>query len=137
MVELVMVLVIVGILGAVVAPKFFDSNAFQARGFADQVQASLRYAQKVAIAQHRFVCVTIAANSLSLAAGTTAACGTPLTSPSSSGNYVFNAPAGVAVTAASFNFNALGRPSAGVTVTVSGDVARNIIVEPETGYVHQ
>ena len=36
LVELVMTLVIVGILSAVVAPRFFDSNVFQSRGFADQ-----------------------------------------------------------------------------------------------------
>lgn len=138
LVELVMVMIIVGILAVFAAPRFFDADIFRSRGFADQVQASLRYAQKIAIAQRRFVCVTIAGNSLSLATGTVATCGTPLASPSSGGNYVIDAPANVTVTEASFHFKALGSPSAGVTVSVTGgDMTRNIIVEAETGYVHQ
>ena len=137
LVELVMTMVIVGIIGAFVAPRFFDVNVFQSRGFADQVQASVRYAQKIAIAQHRFVCVTIAGNSLALTTGVTAACGTPLASTTGDGNYVINAPGGITVSDASFNFNALGSSSAGVTIGVSGDVTRNIVVEAETGYVYQ
>lgn len=137
LVELIMVMIIVGILAVFAAPRFFDADIFRSRGFADQVQASLRYAQKIAIAQRRFVCVTIAGNSLSLATGTVATCGTPLASPSG-GNYVIDAPASVTVTGASFHFKALGSPSAGVTVSVTGgDMTRNIIVEAETGYVHQ
>ena len=138
LVELVMVMIIVGILAVFAAPRFFDADIFKSRGFADQVQASLRYAQKIAIAQRRFVCVTIAGNSISLATGTAATCGTPLASPSGGGNYVIDAPAGVTVTDASFHFKALGSPSAGVTVSVTGgDMTHNIIVEAETGYVHQ
>jgi MSHA pilin protein MshC len=57
LVELIMTMVIVGILAAVVAPRFFDNNVFQSRGFADELQASLRYAQKVAVAQRRVVCM--------------------------------------------------------------------------------
>lgn len=142
-IELIMVIVIAGILAIAVAPRFFDNSMFQSRGFADQVQASLRYAQKIAIAQRRFVCVNIASNSLSLAIGTAATCGTPLTSLSGGGNYVFNAPAGVTVTSAAFDFNALGRPvdasgtplGAQTTITISG-ATNSIIVEAETGYVH-
>lgn len=137
LVELIMTMIIVGILAVFAAPRFFETSVFQSRGFADQVQASLRYAQKIAIAQHRFACVTIAGNSLSLATGTTAACGTPLTSLSGGGDYVVDAPSGITVADASFNFNALGSPSAGVTVGVTGDITRNITVEAETGYVHQ
>jgi len=137
LVELIMTMVIVGILAVFAAPRFFGADIFKSRGFADQVQASLRYAQKIAIAQHRFVCVTIAGNSLSLATGATAACGTPLTSLSGGGDYVVDAPSGITVADVSFNFNALGSPSAGVTVGVTGDITRNIIVEAETGYVHQ
>lgn len=137
LVELAMTMVIVGIIGAFVAPRFFDVNVFQSRGFADQVQASVRYAQKIAIAQHRIVCVTIAGNSLALTTGITAACGTPLASPTGDGSYVINAPGGITVSDASFNFNPLGSSSAGVAISVSGDVSRNIFVEAETGYVHQ
>jgi len=50
---------------------------------------------------------------------------------------VVDAPSGITVADASFNFNALGSPSAGVTMGVTGDITRNITVEAETGYVHQ
>ena len=73
-VELIMVMIIVGILAAVAASRFFDNTSFQSRGFADQVQATLRFAQKEAIAQHRFVCVAFTTNSITLTINTTATC---------------------------------------------------------------
>jgi len=137
MVELVMAIVIAGIIAAVAIPRFFDSSIFQSRGFADQAQATLRYAQKVAIAQRRFVCATFTANSITLTVGTTAACGTALPSPSGEASYVINAPAGIAFTPvpADFSFDALGSPSASQSITVAG-AADPIVVEAETGYVH-
>ncbi len=66
LIELIMVMVIVGILAVFVAPRFFDANVFKSRGFADQVQATLRYAQKEAIAQHRNVCVAMTASAVTL-----------------------------------------------------------------------
>ena len=93
LIELVMVLIILGILSAVVIAKFTDKAGFQSRGFADQVQTSLRYAQKIAIAQRRYVCVAFTATSVSLSIGTTNACGTPLQSLTGSGNYVVTSPA--------------------------------------------
>ena len=59
LVELVSVIVILGILSAVAAPRFISSDAFRSRGFYDQATATVRYAQKIAIAQRRpvFVCV--------------------------------------------------------------------------------
>ncbi len=139
MVELVMVLVIVGILAAVIAPRFTDTNVFQARGFADQVQASLRYAQKIAIAQRRFVCVAFTSTSVSLTMGVTAACGTTLSSLSDGGAYVINAPAGTTFTTVptAFNFNALGAPSLANNQVINiTNVTHSITIEAGTGYVH-
>lgn len=137
LVELIMTMVIIGILAAVVAPRFFDNNVFQSRGFADQVQASLRYAQKIAIAQHRFVCAVFTGNSITLSTGATPACGTPLVSPSGDSSYVVNAPSGVAFATVPTNvsFDALGRPNAAQTLAVTG-AANSITIEAETGYVH-
>lgn len=137
LVELVMTMVIVGIIAAVALPRFFDSSVFQSRGFADQVQATLRYAQKAAIAQRRFVCVAFTANSITLATGTTAACGAPLASPTGDASYVINAPAGITFTVApvNFGFDALGRPSLAQTINIAG-ATNPIVVEAETGYVH-
>jgi len=137
LVELVMTMVIIGLLAAVAAPRFFDNNVFQSRGFADQVQATLRYAQKIAIAQHGFACLAFTNNSITLTIGATAACGTPLVSPTGQPNYVITAPAGITFAAvpANFNFNALGTPSAAQTINITGAI-NGITIEAETGYVH-
>ena len=151
LVELIMVMVIIGILAAVAAPRFFNANVFQSRGFADQVQATLRYAQKEAIAQHRNVCVTMSASTISLtianASGAASACGPNLAFPA--GGNSINAPS-AAITStlspaapATFIFDALGKPwdvsvttpSAQKTITISS-ATNNIVVEAETGYVH-
>jgi MSHA pilin protein MshC len=136
LVELVMTLVIIGILAAVAVPRFFDANVFKSRGFADQVQATLRYAQKEAIAQHRNVCAsyTTSPNRLALTITVTTFCDTALNLPAGSVNYV-DAPSGVtfSMTPISVNFDALGRPNAAASATVG---TTTIAVEAETGYVH-
>lgn len=124
-----MTIVILGIISAVAVPRFFDNSVFQSRGFADQVKATVRYAQKSAIAQHRFVCVVIAASTVTLTQGTTSACGGAL-----AGYSPVTAPSGVTVSSATFNFDALGRASAAQSIAVSGNAS--LIVESETGYVH-
>ena len=136
LVELITVMVIVGILAVVAAPRFFDRNTFDSRGFYDQTISTLRYAQKAAVAQHRFVCVAFSANSITLTYGATAACGSDLTSPAGQTPYIITAPSGVTLSGGtSFNFNALGKASAAQSITVSG-YATPITVEAETGYVH-
>lgn len=139
LIELIMTMVIVGILAVFVAPRLFDANTFKSRGFADQVQASLRYAQKAAIAQNRIVCAAFTNNSVILSIGATVACGTPLQSPTGDASYVINAPSGIVFSAvpAAFSFDTLGKPSfaATQTLTVSG-YATPITVEAGTGYVH-
>ncbi len=124
LVELIMTMVILGIIAAVAAPRFFDSNVFQERGAADQVKAALRYGQKVAIAQHRNVIVNIAAAASSNCSATLAA-----------GNVSCVISNSVAVTPAlpSVTFDSLGRPNAAASVTVG---TTTITVEAETGYVH-
>lgn len=146
MVELIMIIVIAGILATFAAPRFFDRNVFDSRGFYDQVIASLRYAQKAAIAQHRFVCVAFTANSVTLTTGATAACGTnligpvgPVSPPPCAQNTysVCNNNASFTATPPAFNFDALGRPNAPPPpFTVSGYTTNSITVEAETGYVH-
>lgn len=143
MVELVMVIVIIGIMGAVAAPRFFGTSVFQSRGYADQLKATLRYAQKTAVAQNRFICVTFASASVTLSldatapgsAHATATCpGSSMTSPSGQMPYVVSAPGGVTLSGAtSFYFDTLGRPSATQSILVS---STPVTVEAETGYVH-
>ena len=57
MVELITVMVVIGILGAIGFARFADNTVFENRAYADQVKALIRYAQKLAIAQNRPVFV--------------------------------------------------------------------------------
>jgi len=138
LVELIMTMIIIGIIAAVAIPRFFDANVFKSRGFADQVQASLRYAQKAAIAQHRFVCAAFTSNSITLTINALASCpGGNLASPSGGATYSITAPSNIAffTTPTGFYFDALGKPSTNQTITIAG-ATNSIVVEAETGYVH-
>ncbi len=143
-IELVTVIAIMGLLAAVVGPRFIGRDAFASRGFYDEAQSVVRYAQKTAIAWRRpvYVCVTATAvkagslnnscaSSLLVHPATGAALTTTAPPPS-----VTLSPTG------NFSFDGAGRPSpnAQVTITIAstiaGDPARQIVVEAETGYVH-
>lgn len=138
-IELITIMVIAGILAATVIPRFFDRNTFDSRGFYDQVISTLRYAQKAAIAQHRFVCVSFPANnSITLKYGTTNACvdGT-LTSPSGTPYPLTNNQASLTAIPPAFSFDALGKPSFAAQTSIAvNDYATPILIEAETGYVH-
>ncbi len=159
MVEMITVIVILGILAAVAAPRFFDRNVFDSRGYYDQVISTLRHAQKTAIAQRRFVCVSFSAvgvtpGNVTLSLGANNSCGTPLVSPSGITPYIIssnNASFSVIPALGAISFDCLGRPrSAGSTATCSDTTGilpgstivtitsytPSIIVERETGYVH-
>lgn len=49
-VELIMVIVIIGILAAVVGPRFFTKSNFDERFYFEEILSSVRYAQKLAVA---------------------------------------------------------------------------------------
>lgn len=143
MVELITVIVIIGIMGAVVMPRFFDRNTFDSRAYYDQVISTLRYAQKTAIAQHITVCVVDTATQIGLFA---ADCTTPLnvlapqrcfTDGIEYQNRVCAPTPDVSITSAhgTLSFTALGSTPAQRIYTVSG-FATPITVERETGYVH-
>ena len=138
LVELITTIVIIGILAVVAMPRMFDRNTFDSRGFYDQAISTLRYAQKTAVAQHRFVCVAFTTNRvITLTYGANAACGSDLTSPAGQTPYTLTSPtAGVTLSGGvDFNFDALGRASTLQDITVSG-YPTHILVEAETGYVH-
>jgi MSHA pilin protein MshC len=156
MVELIVVMVLIGILGAIGAARFFNRSGFDAAAFAEQSAAMLRYAQKLAIAQNRPVYVQASTQGLQFCYKNAAlgACASEdlVAAPSGSNSGGTAVPAGVSMTlssaaAVSFYFNGLGRPYAGadtgdssftgLTLTVKGDdLTRNISIERETGYVY-
>src|SRR5687767_2046130 len=61
LIELITCMVIVGILAAIVGPRFIDNRTVHARGFADDLANSLRYAQRIAIASNCQVRVRVTA----------------------------------------------------------------------------
>ena len=143
LVELIAIMIVIGILAIAVLPRFGAIGGITARGYADQLEAYLRYAQKSAIAQRRPVRVEIsggAAPVLCIAAAPGASCpaacdgSNALATPLS-----FRSADGVASTAGVVCFDSLGRPGAGQSFAVSesgGALARTIVIEAESGYVH-
>lgn len=142
LVELVVVVIVVAILAVVALPRLADKTSFDALGFYQEVQAVTRYAQKEAIAKRRKVCIVFGANTVTLtfakAEGVAASCDSGLVSPRGASPFVVIAQSGIAFspTPTGFFFDALGRPSTGQTIVISGDGTRSFTVESETGYVH-
>jgi MSHA pilin protein MshC len=155
---LVVTIVIVGILAAVATARFVGTGGFESRGYFDETITAVRHAQKTAIAQRRNVIVEISADRVAVCyvAGCTGAAANRVRSTldlnrssAMAANCLNDAtwlcagrPARVSPlssTAATITFDGLGRPSAGATITISGsesgDLTRQIIIEPETGYV--
>jgi MSHA pilin protein MshC len=138
MVELVLVIMIAGVLAAVAVPRMVDRSAFQTRGGASEVRTALRYAQRLAMAKNREVCVTTTASDLTLTFNPLPGivCSQAVIRPSDGGAYVVTLPAGITLTpGVSFRFDGQGRPSpnAAVNLTVGGTIP--VTVTRETGYV--
>lgn len=143
-----MVIVITGVLAIVAIPQLINRQTFEARGFYDQTLSMLRYAQKIAIAQHTstFVNVNSANGTICLTYLSDINCTNSDTnqvalSPADQKKFSKITPNGITIrsTDSSFSFSALGKPSPDATVQLSiiGDgMTRTITVERETGYVH-
>ena len=166
LVELIAVIIIVGILGAVASSRFFGGASFDSVAYANQTSALLRYAQKLAVAQNRNVHVRLNGNGIALCydpscppagqvlapGGTNSASATTLGACAGSRTWACEAPpAQVRITpTVSFYFDALGKPFAAADISptpvstfntlpvtiTAGSLVRTITVEMETGYVH-
>ena len=108
LVEVVAVLVILGIVSAIAAPRLFNNAIFSERGYADEIAASLRYARRIAVASACNVRFTANAAGYSAAQPsvrcvTAGAWGVVVQAPDR--RFLANAtPAGVAVGAAVIEF---------------------------------
>lgn len=143
MVELILVIVIAGILAAVAAPRMMGRTGFDTRGFADQLAATVRFAQKLAVAQRTDVYVQLTANDATLCYLATAPCPAASRAPGPGGEnpYTVSAPNGVAIAspATTLHFDAGGRPvnlAAQLDIQINGSGTHHVLVEQETGYVH-
>ena len=138
LVELIVIIVVVGIMALIAAPRFFSQPTFDASRFHEAAISAIRYAQKVAVTQRANVFVVASASMVALCYD--AGCATKVKSPGGSDDFVVAIPSGIGITPTSFNFNSLGQPIPNVptVLSISGDgSSRQIVVEQETGYVHK
>jgi MSHA pilin protein MshC len=143
LIELVMVIVLVGILSAVAMPRFASRDGYDVAGFAEDARGVLRYAQKMAIAQHRNVSVNLDASgrAISPCFDTVYPCASPIPDPTG-GSALRLTPAttiAFATTISQLTFDWRGSPNGtALTLTVSpnsGGTASTVIVDGDTGYV--
>lgn len=140
LVELILVLVLLGVLSAVVLPRF-TSNGYAEYGYMEELASALRFAQQSAVAANTPITLTLTSNHYRICRDTTCPSSGPfLNNPgnnrpwdgSVSGRGL--APSGVTVSpATSLTFNGLGVPSQGLSIQI-GD--RSLQLEAETGHVH-
>ena len=142
MVELILVMVIAGILAAVAVPRMIGRNSFDTRGFADQLAATVRFAQKLAVSQRRDVSVHLTANDATLCYSALAPCAAASQAPGPGGEkpYTVTVPGGVTIAPVTvLTFDRGGRPTsiaAQLDIQVNGTGTHHVRVEQETGYVH-
>lgn len=146
LVELVAILAVIAVLAAFAVPRMVDRTGFESRGFFDQAQALVRYAQKIAIAQRQSppkspLYVVISASQIRICYDT--GCAAPVTDPATGAALAVTAPSGVTLApATTFSFTGSGTPSIGAQLAISvnsagaGDTNRTFFVEAQTGYVH-
>lgn len=165
LVELVVVMLLVAILGAVGYARLFDRQGFDLDSYTELSRSALRYAQKVAIAQNRFVYVFLdgggvrlcfdktldcAASNQVLAPGgsNSASASTRSYCKNSNGWYCEAKPVAVTSTFSGpsnfLGFDRLGRPldangsadfNALTLVNSAGGESRTVTITGETGYV--
>lgn len=153
-------MIVIGILSAVGAARFFDRRGFDANAFAEQTRAMLRFGQKLAIGQNRAVYTQLNGSTIALCFVGTAPCPAASQVPATGngsctpGSWYCAAPPGSIVygvapsSASTICFNALGQPGllsgsacatvgfTGATVNITGDGNTTAVnVAAETGYV--
>jgi MSHA pilin protein MshC len=142
LVELILVMVIIGILAAVVGPRFFDRRVFDERLFFEEILAAVRYGQKLALASGCLTQVSLDPGGYHLrqaANCTSGAYSAEVRSPDGDTNFAAAAPTDVTLTTVNFPvvFDSLGRPSSAASATI-GTVNDGFTfnVTAETGLVH-
>lgn len=123
LVELVMVIVIIGILAAVVGPRFFDRRVFDERLYYEEALAAVRYAQKLAVASGCLIQVSLDANGYRLrraASCTSGSYSSEVQGPDGQTPFAASLPNGVSLSGSTFPvaFDSLGRPSAAAAATI-------------------
>ena len=135
LVELILVMVVIGILAAVVGPRFFSREVFDERVYFEQALAAVRHAQKEAVASGCPIRVELDSAGYRLVHD--AACGglaaeSPVADPAG-GDYRADNPRNVAVSSPlKVTFNAHGGTSRQYSTTLGGAFVMTV---HETGFV--
>jgi MSHA pilin protein MshC len=149
LIELVAVMIIIGVLAAVAMPKL-NSNDIKPDVFRDQVELSMRYAQKAAVSHRRLVCATFTAanvtpSSVTMTMASTnpvTACGTANFPDSTATTYLSSPEVSFQATQTTVYFqpngtitsDAAGATPADVSLTINGST-RTVNLTGLTGYV--
>lgn len=149
LVELIAVLVLIGLLAAIAAPRFFAPSGFDARGYYEIVSGAARYGRQLAIARLCPVRLEVTAAGFGLSQpdpgpGFPAACASPTFSravdaPGGGGPFEAATPAGVSMAGdlpLVVDFTAQGGTSlpADATVVIGG---RSLTIRARSGYAEQ
>ena len=160
LIELVMVIVLIGILAVIAAPKLGNITSTNAGAFTDKLRADVRYAQNLAMTRNARTRVNFSTTSYSVLSSPSGTCN-PFTTdvdPATGGPYSVTLDtgsyAGIALTLPAMTcleYDSLGQPynctglgnvcstnSGGMTVTVNGNAvpAGNITITAQTGAVN-
>ena len=138
LIELLVVMIIVAILVAVAAPRFFSRSDFEGPAFAQELASAARYAQKLAVASGCGVQFVTTASSYALKQPANADCTGGFTRtavhPATGGDFSGTAPNGIGVTGSlgTITFKSRGVPDAVGSFGVSG---KAVVVTAGSGYV--
>ena len=134
LIELVVVILLIGIISFVAAPRFFNSSVIMERSAADELISALRFTQQMAMSRGGGIELSTTANSYNVKY---TASGTLLKSPDRTGDYnkTLSLPSGVTINTVTIAFTGLGEPSPNVDTTITIG-SYTITVEAETGYAH-
>ncbi len=150
LIELVMVIVLIGIVAAFIAPQLGNVSATKAGSFAGKLRADIRYAQNLAMTRNQRARVTFRTvpNGYDVTQG-----GNPVADPAIGGNlsvtlntgdYVGVSISFIGFTGSYVEFDSLSVPydgggalAAAKNVTVTGGGSNyNVTVQPQTGAVN-
>ena len=165
MVELIVVIVLIGIIGTVAVGRFMERSTFDTVAWTEQVKSTLRYAQKLAIAQNQSVYVHMTQERVAVCLDSDAACAradarmpapggansgsAPTRAACNSGNWMcegvppgvtMGLPGASAAGIGGVRFDGMGRAGMiggfGGTLEIRGEgIAQAIGIDPESGYV--
>ena len=141
LVELIVVILILGILSASIASRFFDDDDFKARGIADELVTSIRHAQRLAMTRGDIYKIDISPTNYEVRKTNN----DPVRHPGGKSTYLINdtdgLPANLIQSTETIEFDSLGRPlvSVGVPKTSDTDISIppfTVRIIQETGYAY-